>query len=296
MASTLVVDHAKVERWSSLGRDIDPSVPSNRLAIAGALIAALVAGLTTLFGLQIDIGPVSAAIAVFLSWAIARELDPDNPASAAIAMPVSLVLLVLLGPSSLLVSTGVLLGLRMTAGTVGTSLRPLDILGIVALAALLGTSTMGLVGVAAMGVGVLVDEPRRERGMAIVAAAATAFVVTALITEVSWSWTVPNAAGWATLAIGAVATLWVVPAESPTSSTDRSPALVRRARLTSARVAAGSAVVGAFAVSGDVGIVALAGTAIAALMGTAIALIAGGLHRAPSARQTESATSQLSTG
>ena len=183
MSSTLVLDPAKVVRRSSLGRDVDPRLPSNRLAIVGALLAALATGLAALAGLEIGLSPFSAALGVFLSWAIARELDPDHPAAAAIALPVSFVLLVLVGPSSLLVSTGLLLGARMTAGTVGTPLRLLDVVGIVALSALLGTSVVGAVGVAAMGVGVLVDEPRRERALAVVGSAAVAFAAAALVTD-----------------------------------------------------------------------------------------------------------------
>jgi hypothetical protein len=276
MSSSLTIERAKRERWSSLGRDIDPRVPSNRLAVAGAFTAAVVAGLAGLFGPEIGLSPVSAAIGVFLSWAIARELDPDHPAAAAIALPVSLVLLIVLGPSSLLVSTGVLLGMRMTAGTVGTPLRPLDIVGIVALSALLGTGMIGIVGVAAMGVGVLVDEPNRKRAIAIVASSATVFVGVLLISGVERAWTVPDAAGWGTLVIGAVATLLVIPAASPTSSTDRSTDVLPRGRVTAARVAAGIAVPVGFLLAGGAGIAALAGTATAALIGTGIRRIGSG--------------------
>jgi MFS family permease len=284
MSSSLTIERAKGERWSSLGRDIDPRVPSNRLAVAGAFTAAVVAGLAGLFGPEIGLSPVSAAIGVFLSWAIARELDPDHPAAAAIALPVSLVLLIVLGPSSLLVSTGVLLGMRMTAGTVGAPLRPLDIVGIVALSALLGTNVIGVVGVAAMGLGVLVDmglgvlvdEPNRKRAIAIVASSATVFAGALLISGVERVWTMPDAAGWGTLVIGAVATLLVIPAASPTSSTDRSTDVVRRGRVTAARVAAGIAVLVGFFLAGGAGIAALAGTATAALIGTGIRRIGSG--------------------
>lgn len=270
MASTLVVDRARTERWSSLARHIDPGVPSNRLAIGGTLTAALVVGLTTLLGVDTGLDPFSAAIGVFLSWAIARELDPDHPVAAAIAMPVSLLLLILLGPSSLLVSTGVLLGLRMTAGTVGAPLRSLDIAGIVALSALLGTTTLGIVGVAALVAGVLVEEPHLKRSIAIIAASTTGFVAAALISGVEWTWTVPNPVGWAALAVGTVAAVSVIPAATPSSPTDRQSGLVRSERVTEARVAAGVAVLAGFVLTGETGIVALAGTAIAALAGTAV--------------------------
>ena len=264
------LDFANAERWSSLARVVDPRTRSNRLAIGGTLTAALVVGLLLLLGLDAGLSPFSAAIGVFLAWAIGRELDPDNPAAAAIAMPVSFGLLVLLGPSSLLVSTGVLLGARMTAGTVGSPLRPLDIAGIIGLSALLGATTIGVVGVAAMIVGVFFDEPRRSRSTAIIAASTTVFVVAALITGVEWSWTAPDAAGWATLVVGAVAAVAVVPAASPSSLCDHRTGPVRGERVTAARGMAGIAVLAGFALAGEAGIVALAGTAVAALAGTAI--------------------------
>lgn len=281
MSSTLAIDHAKVGRPSSLGRDIDPRVPSNRLAIAGALTAALVAGLAGLLDLGAGPSPVSAAIGVFLSWAIARELDPDHPVAAAVALPVSLMLLMLVGPSSLIVSTGVLLGLRMTAGTVGTPLRLLDIAGIVGLSALLGTSVVGIVGVAAMGVGVLVDEPRWTRATAIVAGAASAFTAAALFSGVDRIWTTPSTLGWVTLIAGIVATLSLIPAVAPASSTDRTPARLLQGRVTAARTVAGITVVAAFALAGGSGVAALAGTVTAALAGTAIRRVAAGLRQAP---------------
>lgn len=265
MASTLVSDPAKIVRRSSLGRDVDPRIPSNRLAIVGALLAGLATGLAFLAGLEVGLSPLAAGIGVFLAWAIARELDPDHPATAAIALPVSFVLLVGLGPSSLLVSTGLLLGVRMVAGTVGSPLRIIDAVGIVALSALLGTSVVGVVGVAAMGVGVLVDEPRRDRALAIVGSAAAAFAFTALVTGVDWVWTTPNAADLIVLLIGVAATLLVVPASPPTTHTDRTKALVLGERVTAARIVAGVAGVVAFTLAGATGIAALAGTAIAAL-------------------------------
>jgi hypothetical protein len=277
-----MVDRARTEQWSSLARHIDPGIPSNRLAIVGTLTAALVVGLANLFGVDTGLAPFSAAIGVFLSWAIARELDPDRPVAAAIAMPASVLLLILLGPSSLLVSTGVLLGLRMTAGTVGAPLRSLDIAGIVVISALLGTTPLGIVGVAVLVAGVLVDEPHVKRSIAIIAASTTGFFAAALIAGVEWTWTVPTPVGWAALAVGTVAAISVIPAATPSSPTDRQSGLIRSERVTAARVAAGVAVLAGFVLTGEAGIVALAGTAVAALVGTAIRRIDAYRHQVPS--------------
>ena len=261
-----------VENVSSLSRALDPRYPSNRLAIAGALIVGVAAALANLFGLDIGLEPISAAVGLFLAWAIARELDPDHPASAAVAMPASLVLLLAIGPASLVVSMGILLGVRLVAGTVGAPLRTLDIIGVVGLAAFLGTNPIGVVGL-----GVVVDEPRRNRAVLITATAVSAFVAVVLVSGLERTWTTPDTAGWIALAVAVAAAVSVIPAASPTSSTDRHTGRVLRTRVTAARVAAGSAVVAGFVLAGGVGIAALAGTAAAALTGTGIRRIGAGL-------------------
>lgn len=266
-----------VEQVSSLSRAVDPRYPSNRLVIAGALIASAVAALANLSGLDTGLGAVSAAVGVFLAWAITRELDPDYPASAAVAMPVSLVLLLAIGPASLLVSMGVLLGVRLVAGTVGAPLRPLDIVGVVGLAAFLGANPIGVVGLVAMLIGVVVAEPQRKRAIVIAASAAIEFAVVALISGLERTWTTPNAAGWIAVVVAVVSTVLVLPASLPTSPTDRHTGLVLRGRVTTARVVAGAAVVAGFGLAGAAGIAALAGTATAALAGTAIRRIGAGL-------------------
>lgn len=266
-----------VENVSSLSRALDPRYASNRLAIAGALIVGVAAALANLFGLDIGLGPISAAVGVFLAWAIARELDPDHPASAAVAMPASLVLLLAIGPASLVVSMGILLGVRLAAGTVGAPLRTLDVIGVVGLAAFLGTNPIGVVGLGVMVIGVVVDEPRRNRAVLITATAVSAFVAVVLVSGLERTWTTPDTAGWIALAVAVAAAVSVIPAASPTSSTDRHTGRVLRTRVTAARAAAGSAVVAGFVLAGGVGIAALAGTAAAALTGTGIRRIGAGL-------------------
>jgi hypothetical protein len=276
MAPTTEAAKVNVEQLSSLSRVVDPRYSSNRLVIAGALVAGAVTALANLSGLDTGLGAVSAAVGVFLAWAIARELDPDYPPSAAVAMPISLVLLLAIGPASLLVSMGVLLGVRLVAGTVGAPLRPLDIIGVVGLAAFLGANLIGVVGLAAMIIGVIVDEPHRKRAIVIAASAATVFACVALISGLERAWTMPDAAGWIAVVVAVVSTVLVLPAPLPTSSTDRHTGVVLRGRVTTARVVAGTAVIAGFGLAGAAGIAALAGTAAAALAGTAIRRIGAG--------------------
>jgi len=264
-----------VEQLTSLSRAVDPRYPSNRLMLVGAGLAGLGVGVATLFGADLKAGPPAAAAAVFFAWAMARELDPDHPKSAALAMPVSLVLVLVVGPPALLVTFGVLLGTRVAAATVGTPLRLLDSVAVIGLSAALGTSLIGAVGAAAMIAGVLVGEARSRNGIATAAMSAVAYTVVALLSSFARGWTAPTPAEWITVGLAVSATLLVLPAMTPTSSTDRRTDTIERNRVTAARVIAGVAILAGLLLTGGPGIVAIAATAAAALMGTALRRIAG---------------------
>ncbi len=67
---------------SALPRPLDFSVPSNRAAVCGAaLFGALALGLGRSWRQALGVGGSS-----LLAWATGRELDPDSPASAAVAL------------------------------------------------------------------------------------------------------------------------------------------------------------------------------------------------------------------
>lgn len=263
-----------VEQLTSLSRAIDPRYPSNRLMIIGAALAGLTVALAVSLGADLKSGPVAAAVGVFLAWAMARELDPDHAVSATVAMPISFALVLVVGPPALLVTFGVLLGLRIAAGTVGTPLRPFDLATIVGLSAAMGTSLVGAVGAAALIVGVLSAEKRRLRGIAIAATSAAAFTAVALLSGVEREWITPTTAEWITVGLAITAALLVNPAATPTSETDRQTGTVSRKGVSAARLIAVLAILSGIALTGGTGVVALAGTVAAALMGTAVHRVA----------------------
>lgn len=264
-----------LEELTSLSRVVDPRYPSNRLVLVGAPVAGLAVGAAMLLGADLGTGSIAAAVGVFLAWAMARELDPDHPASAAIAMPISFALALLVGPAALLLSTAVLLGLRISAGTVGTPLRPLDTIAIIGLSALLGTSLVGAVGVAVLVVGVLFTEERPQPGISIAVLSVMAFSLVALVSGIERTWGTPSTAEWAAISLAVVATLLVVPASKPTSATDRHTGTVSRNRVTAARVVCGLAVLMGLGLTGGAGTASLAATGAAALTGTAVRRVIG---------------------
>jgi hypothetical protein len=120
---------------------VDLSYPTNR-AIAGLslLVAILGFAIPRLTGtpyMASAIGGITLAIAFFLAWAVARELDPDHDLSAFVAAGLSLIPCSMLGRPDLAAILLVLLALRIVNRTVGPAATPLDTIGI-----------LGLVGVA----------------------------------------------------------------------------------------------------------------------------------------------------
>ena len=107
---------------SGMGRHLDLRYKSNRYAI----VAAPLAGLGTLFWRLSTSGSdpwfwafrVSAG--VFLAWALSRELDPDEPASALVA-PLVVLPFLWLGPPSIASSGAVLVASRILVRSTGLS-------------------------------------------------------------------------------------------------------------------------------------------------------------------------------
>jgi hypothetical protein len=122
---------------TAVGRLVDPRYPTNlvivilaALVTAGAAACRWVAGSTLLDGALWGIG---AGLAIFLAWALARELDPDHDLSAFVAVALAIVALAALGLPPLLPLFWILLVMRVVNRTVGLPARPLDSLAVLGL-------------------------------------------------------------------------------------------------------------------------------------------------------------------
>jgi hypothetical protein len=126
-----------VQRWSAIGRLLDPKYPTNQAII-------LVSGLTFIAGsayrliandgLFPSLGwGFSASLSVFLAWALTRELDPDHEYAAFVSATFALIASVFLGRAELLTIFWILLASRIVNRTTGLAPTWLDSLGLVAL-------------------------------------------------------------------------------------------------------------------------------------------------------------------
>lgn len=124
----------EMRNFTSIGRPIDPNYPTNR---AIAMLVALAAFGGTILKLAMGVAlfqsvlwGLSAGLAVFLTWAICRELDPDYDLSAFVAVGFAIIALVLwdLPDASLLF--WLLLSVRIVNRTTGLPATFFDSLGV----------------------------------------------------------------------------------------------------------------------------------------------------------------------
>ncbi|MEE9183369.1 MAG: hypothetical protein V3U39_02695 [Acidimicrobiia bacterium] len=107
---------------TGIARTIDLRDKSNRYALVVAGLAAI----ATLFWRLSTTGDdawfwaLRVLVGVFLAWALGRELDPDEPASAAMA-PLVILPFFILGPPSISGSIAVLAAARIVVRTTGLS-------------------------------------------------------------------------------------------------------------------------------------------------------------------------------
>lgn len=141
---------------TTIGRPIDPAYPTNRAIAALSLLVTVVASGARIFAgariLEGGLWGLSAGLTVFLAWALARELDPDEDLAAFVAAGLSIVGLLVAGLPSLLLAFWLLVALRTVNRTVGLPARPLDSIALLGLGSWLtwqGYWPVGLVTVAA---------------------------------------------------------------------------------------------------------------------------------------------------
>ena len=125
-----------VYRYTSIARPVDPAYPTNR-ALLLALPVLVVASAALATADVIALSPASAAINAlligFVSWALTRELAPDDDAAAFLALFIAWPVSLFLGPSSALLGFAVLFLVRIVNQSTGLTARPFDTFTVLAL-------------------------------------------------------------------------------------------------------------------------------------------------------------------
>lgn len=128
-----------VNRWTSIGRPVDPAWPTNRaiVMVSGISAAGTAAARLALAGDRLPqslLAGVVVGAAVFLAWALARELDPDHDLAAFVGALLALPVVLLTGAPRFASILLLLLALRIVNRTVGPPARPLDTIALLGLA------------------------------------------------------------------------------------------------------------------------------------------------------------------
>ncbi|MFP3953309.1 MAG: hypothetical protein ACLFVS_04195 [Candidatus Acetothermia bacterium] len=133
---------ADVNQPTAIGRPLDPSYPSNLfiMIFSGAGMVGFALSEFLLSGGALDslAFGVRAGLGIFLTWALGRELDPDNPATATVSSVGIVGPIALWGTPGLLVAAWSLFILRVLNRTTGLKANLGDTIFITALSGLLG--------------------------------------------------------------------------------------------------------------------------------------------------------------
>ena len=235
---------ARLTSITGIARIIDPRLRTHQFHMAVAVLGGLVVMAVELEqrgSIAGAFGPaVNAGIAVFLAWAIAREVDPDEARTANLAAVLAVVARLLAGPANLAALFMLLIATRIVLRSTG--LRPTLLDGLVFLpvaAYLAGGTATGWMAALALAYALahdhrLPDPAKRYSLIAafVVSATASAAVIRSGAFESGWA--APAAVPLAVTAAGIVAGL-LLPGYIPTSKTDYTGELLDFFRMRSAR-------------------------------------------------------------
>lgn len=234
---------------SGLGRSLDLRYASNRFAVAlgfGALFSYVaVAAFDGRFGFS-QAG--AASIAVFLAWAIGRELDPDRPVVAAVA-GLGAYGAAFFGLPAALVTYAALIAARGVAGTTGRSIKHGDLIGVAAA----GFGSGGAVWSWPIALVMFVwlksaPDVGRRRWWAI-AALTVGFTSGWYLGDLDAMTVTPRAILMSTVVV--IATVMATVSVVVTTSTDSGRAAISAMRVRYARLATGVIVVSAITIGGE---------------------------------------------
>ncbi len=260
-------------------RPIDLTSGWNRAILALTFVAGAI-GLALTIWLDRDLFlAVAAGGSTFLSWALARELDPDRQLSAIVAAVAGGVLALAGMPTALLPYAALLMSARLIAETTGRRPLPTDIGAMVILATVISFTPLGWVMGFGLAIAIYVDDRMADvhSRRALLGAIAGAVGASAVITLTdALPESLPVIRPLLAAIIGILTlTAWVREPVEPVSFVDsRNKRFLRKDRLHAARATAGLLIFVGGLVSGEA-----AGAVVAMAVVLGIALVSSEIER-----------------
>lgn len=130
----------RIYKYTSIGRTLDPAVPSNRAVLILLPLAAILGAAVTWSGGG-DLSRVLQQAArflliVFVAWALARELDPDHGPVAFVGLAVGLVVAMVVPSAGILIAYVTLGLIRIVNRSTGLAANKTDSVALVVLSVL----------------------------------------------------------------------------------------------------------------------------------------------------------------
>lgn len=126
------MSNQRIYNYTSIARPLDPAWPSNRAVLFLVPALAIGCAVSAWLGWSALISPGSAALAgalvAFGTWAVTRELAPDDDLAAFISMLLGVIALLAMGQSSVLPVFVCLVLVRVVNRSTGKPLTSIDLL------------------------------------------------------------------------------------------------------------------------------------------------------------------------
>ncbi|NCF63319.1 MAG: hypothetical protein GWP58_10745 [Gammaproteobacteria bacterium] len=120
----------RIYKYSSIGRPLDPKFRTNQVVLAlmpaGAGLGAVTAWLGGQSGEQVLLQAMHFFLIVYCSWALARELDPDDHVAAFISLAIALFAALTVASPGILIVFATLGLVRIVNRSTGLAARQLD--------------------------------------------------------------------------------------------------------------------------------------------------------------------------
>jgi hypothetical protein len=232
--------NGQVQVRSHVLRPIDPESPWNRAVLTLSVFVGVVGAYLTVAQDGKPLLAIEAGGTAFLSWALARELDPDRQVPALMLSVIGGALALIGHATAILPFTALLMAARLVAETTGRRPLTTDLAGLAVVATVVSFTPLGWVMGFGLAVAIYVDDRMAEESnrtalLAALAAAIGSSVVASL--SMAFPRTVPTVDPLVTAALGVLALIAVLrePLEPVSFVDSRTKKFLRRDRLQAGR-------------------------------------------------------------